>query len=29
MRVVLPSPLFSYTCGQKEIDATGDSSRNC
>ena len=25
MRVVLPSPLFSYTCGQKEIEATGDS----
>jgi molybdopterin synthase sulfur carrier subunit len=25
MRVVLPSPLFSYTRGQKEIEATGDS----
>ena len=25
MRVVIPSPLFSYTSGQKEIDATGDS----
>jgi molybdopterin synthase sulfur carrier subunit len=25
MRVVLPSPLLSYTCGQKEIEATGDS----
>jgi sulfur-carrier protein len=25
MRVVIPSPLFSYTSGQKEIEATGDS----
>jgi sulfur-carrier protein len=25
MRVVIPSPLFSYTSGQKEIDATGNS----
>ena len=25
MRVVIPSPLFSYTSGQKEIEATGNS----
>jgi molybdopterin synthase sulfur carrier subunit len=25
MRVVIPSPLFSYTSGQKEIEGTGDS----
>jgi len=25
MRVVIPSPLFSYTSGQKEIEATGSS----
>ena len=25
MRVVLPSPLFSYSGGQREIEATSDS----
>jgi molybdopterin converting factor small subunit len=25
MRVVLPSPLFSYTGGQQELDGTGES----
>jgi molybdopterin converting factor small subunit len=25
MRVVIPSPLFSYTSGQKEIRGSGDS----
>jgi sulfur-carrier protein len=25
MRVVIPSPLFSYTSGQKEIQGGGDS----
>ena len=25
MRVVLPSPLFSYTGGQREIEGTGES----
>jgi len=25
MRVVIPSPLFSYTSGQKELEATGNS----
>jgi sulfur-carrier protein len=25
MRVVVPSPLFSYTSGQKEIDGEGES----
>jgi molybdopterin converting factor small subunit len=25
MRVVIPSPLFSYTSGQKEVQASGDS----
>ena len=25
MRVVIPSPLFSYTSGQKEIEETGNS----
>jgi molybdopterin converting factor small subunit len=25
MRVLLPSPLFSYTCGQREIEAAGES----
>ncbi len=25
MRVVIPSPLFSYTSGQKEIEGTGNS----
>ena len=25
MRVIVPSPLFSYTSGQKEIDGTGAS----
>ena len=25
MRVVIPSPLFSYTSGQKEIQGSGDS----
>jgi molybdopterin converting factor small subunit len=25
MRVVLPSPLFSYTGGQQEFDGTGES----
>ncbi len=25
MRVLVPSPLFSYTSGQKEIEVTGDS----
>jgi len=25
MRVVIPSPLFSYTSGQKEVEAIGSS----
>ncbi|MGH8630138.1 MAG: MoaD/ThiS family protein [Burkholderiales bacterium] len=25
MRVVIPSPLFSYTSGQREVDGTGDT----
>jgi sulfur-carrier protein len=25
MRVVLPSPLFSYSAGQKEVEAAGNS----
>lgn len=25
MRVVIPSPLFSYTGGQKELDGAGES----
>ena len=25
MRVLIPSPLFSYTSGQKEVEASGNS----